>query len=723
MNLVDRSSQPTSVLYIWRGILYALLSAVALYCGFVLSSHTTDSNNHSLLVGFFVACFPFFIAYTATFPRNETLTSQEPRATFAVMIGFSLVVVYAVVSRHQLDTGQELPLQSLLSLGAVVLLFWSYGGYLLWQFDKLATSRARHQLVWSVLFAIGIMLYVGITFPALQASFVPILPLLLIVSSMVFSEVLRLGRFATLWTSLAHAALALIVLLSSQRLSLGITTFFACVAVSAYLAVFEAWSATSEEVQRVGAVVLGQETLAGRYFNGTLLALIISGSALPMLYVFTSLSPWFLLFLGVHIAAAFLVWFAARSNDRLISWPWRLLRITFGAPFLVALAADSRFFYLHPPAALPLPKSPLLYALLATASAPVLSRLPQVFDDWRDRGLAGLLSSASRFLGVVFYLAAFGVGISILLYSSPGYPAALTARATHTCTVYFAFWLLSGIYIARKFFQKPPTSIAGGLIAVLAVTRIVTSCLIGGVIVALALAGGDSLSRAMLTATPLMMAAMGGFALNDYCDRTRDQINRPYRPLPSGRLRPITVRSLGILLLVMSAVISLFACKSITEFVIVFLGISGAAAYNLIVVYAACLKNIWTGMLCSLPLIWFAAKGRIDWTIIVIVFIYVTGRELLMDVVDLPGDEAAGVRAIPWWIGPAYSSLIGFSLIVLSGLSFSVLVDSPSIFCLMMFVLVCALISWTVRSTNCRKVAIYLLWLPMLIGVISFYRK
>lgn len=722
MSALPITSQPTSLVYIWRSVLYALLSGTALYCGYLLSSGTTDLNDQVLLIAFFATCFPFFVAYSAVFPRNETRTPQEPRATFTVTLGLGLVGAYALLLKHRIDTGHDLPLQQILHFGAISAVFLVYGAYLLWRFDKPITPLVRHQLVWSALLTVGVMFYVGMMFPALQQSFQPAWPLFIIGSTVVFSEIFHRRQFATFWTSLVHGLFAIFVMMTWATLAPDLTKLFGCVALSAYLAVFEAWSTTSEEAQKARKVVLGQHTVVGRYFNATLLALIISGSTLPMLYLFTTLSPWLLVFVGVHLTTAFLIWFAARTNDRLIFWPWKLLRIALGSTFLMALAADSRFFSAASLTPLPLPKSPLLYVLLAAASAPVLVRLPDVLRDWQNSGLAGLLSSASRFVGIVFYLAAFGVGISILIYTSE-YSPALIARATYTCVIYFSFWLFSGAYIVRKFFQKPPTGMLGGVFAMLALTRALTSFLIGGAVAAVTLAERASLLVAILNASPFTLAAMGGFALNDYCDRERDRINRPYRPVPSGKVAPATAYYVGFGLLLAATAFSLAAAKSARETIIFLLAITGAASYNIVVRRATCLKNLWTGALCSLPLLWFASEGRISGVVVVSVLIYITGREMLMDVVDMRGDQARNVLTIPSRIGSAATSIIGFVLVLGGSVLFGLAFAGLAITCLLVAMVGGSGLMWWLRRGTHRSNAIYVLWVPLLVGVASLYRK
>jgi 4-hydroxybenzoate polyprenyltransferase len=418
-----------------------------------------------------------------------------------------------------------------------------------------------------------------------------------------------------------------------------------------------------------------------------------------------------------------MLWFAAREGNRLLIWPWKFFRIAMGSTFLIALAADSRFFTGASLIPAPLPKSPLLYALLGAAALPVMTRLPEVLDDWRKNRLAGLLSSGPRFVGVVFYLAAFGFGISLLFYVSPDYPKDLAARATYSCLVYFAFWLLSGAYIIRKFFQRPPTGMAGQIIALLAVTRAVTSLLIGGAIGIVLLSDGVSLLVATLRALPLTLAAMGGFAVNDYFDKDRDYINRPYRPIPSGRISSATALWLGAGLLLLSGVLGVLVTTSTRECLIVFAGIFGATSYNLIVKCATCLKNVWTGALCSLPVVWFAIDGRLSGRIVVAVLIYVTGRELLMDIVDLPGDRANGILTIPARIGLRAAAMGGFTLILAGLVVFMYQVHAPIVSTLMLIAFGGAIGLWLQKGARKQATTVYVLWLPMLLGVIGLWEQ
>lgn len=69
-----------------------------------------------------------------------------------------------------------------------------------------------------------------------------------------------------------------------------------------------------------------------------------------------------------------------------------------------------------------------------------------------------------------------------------------------------------------------------------------------GLIVASA-SGVDIFKLPYLLASSAFIYA-GGYALNDFADRTRDSVKRPERPIPSGRVNPAGALSLGAVLII-----------------------------------------------------------------------------------------------------------------------------------------------------------------------------
>jgi len=145
-----------------------------------------------------------------------------------------------------------------------------------------------------------------------------------------------------------------------------------------------------------------------------------------------------------------------------------------------------------------------------------------------------------------------------------------------------------------------------------------------------------------------------GNAINDYCDREIDAINRPERPIPSGTvsIRGAFVYSVVLFLagLVCAALVNLFCF--------------GLACLNalLLVAYAARLKgvplagNLVVSYLAGSIFLFGGAAAGLDGLIVNlplagIVFLPMAAREILKDVEDIEGDREGGARTLPMVTG------------------------------------------------------------------------
>lgn len=172
-----------------------------------------------------------------------------------------------------------------------------------------------------------------------------------------------------------------------------------------------------------------------------------------------------------------------------------------------------------------------------------------------------------------------------------------------------------------------------------------------GVYVAAEFARPFELSIAVM-ATALGTAA--GNAINDYFDREIDMINRPNRPIPSGRLTPTTA--------LWAAVVAFLIAVIVT---IVFLPIAAIAiaAINLILLttYTQFFKgtpgfgNLVVAFLVA-SAIWFggAAGGALGATLVIgsLAGFATLSREIVKDIEDAPGDRARGLQTLPVVVGP-----------------------------------------------------------------------
>jgi geranylgeranylglycerol-phosphate geranylgeranyltransferase len=144
----------------------------------------------------------------------------------------------------------------------------------------------------------------------------------------------------------------------------------------------------------------------------------------------------------------------------------------------------------------------------------------------------------------------------------------------------------------------------------------------------------------------IIMAASN--TMNDYFDLDIDRVNRPKRPLVSGRLNPQFALRLAQLEFGLGIILGIFI--SFTAFLIALI------ISSLIIFYSYKLKrlplvgNLMVSFATSMAFIYGGvAVNRIRQTIVpaVFSFFYHFGREIIKDVQDMQGDATGGARTFP----------------------------------------------------------------------------
>ena len=154
---------------------------------------------------------------------------------------------------------------------------------------------------------------------------------------------------------------------------------------------------------------------------------------------------------------------------------------------------------------------------------------------------------------------------------------------------------------------------------------------------------------------PLLFAALsaalitaGGNALNDLCGITEDRINKPHRPLPSGRLPPGTARiEMGIFLL---AGILLALPLPAPALAIALIAIACLILYNTYLKRVPLIGNLTVSALGGLAFLYGGAAVQIisaPYLIAGFAFLFHLGRELLKDLEDSAGDSQLSGGTVP----------------------------------------------------------------------------
>lgn len=169
---------------------------------------------------------------------------------------------------------------------------------------------------------------------------------------------------------------------------------------------------------------------------------------------------------------------------------------------------------------------------------------------------------------------------------------------------------------------------------------------------------GDFTLSAFLACIAVFIIMGGGNAINDYFDHKIDAINKPNRPIPSGR---ISLRSAGIY----SS--SLFAVSIIIGFIVGILpGIIVLLSSILMIYYAYSLKkkpligNISISFLTGLTFVFGAVVvGEPLISIVGISPFFITMmREIVKDMEDVEGDKKEGAKTLPILYGPRSSAIV-----------------------------------------------------------------
>ena len=154
-------------------------------------------------------------------------------------------------------------------------------------------------------------------------------------------------------------------------------------------------------------------------------------------------------------------------------------------------------------------------------------------------------------------------------------------------------------------------------------------------------------SRLLLVSTAALLLLSAGNAINDYCDYNIDRINRPRRPLPSGRIRRANALIFAILLTVVGIWFGVLINRNATGFAI--LVSIALASYAFWLKRTPFLGNLVVSGLTGLTFIaGGVAINSIQGTLVpaIFAFLFTTAREIIKDIEDIAGDRQNKVKTL-----------------------------------------------------------------------------
>ena len=194
------------------------------------------------------------------------------------------------------------------------------------------------------------------------------------------------------------------------------------------------------------------------------------------------------------------------------------------------------------------------------------------------------------------------------------------------------------------------------------------------------------LTGAILTSTanPLLilialiaafLICAGGNVINDYYDYEIDKINKPKRPIPSGRITKKKAISYYFLLSATGILLSLFVSPA--YFWIATLNYTTATLYAWKLKKIAILGNITDSFLAAVTflsgaLISTGFHDLLTSPVLIlagIAFLTTMGREIYKDIEDKKGDKALGAKTLPILAGTAISMNLARTFVILGAAS------------------------------------------------------
>lgn len=193
-------------------------------------------------------------------------------------------------------------------------------------------------------------------------------------------------------------------------------------------------------------------------------------------------------------------------------------------------------------------------------------------------------------------------------------------------------------------------------------------------IVLVAIVGHTLSIPVLLAILTVLFEISAGNVINDYFDYKIDLINKPERPIPSGKITPKTARNYAYVLFILGTICGFFISYLTNNwlcFIIVL--ISDMVLY----IYAYKLKstpligNLTVGFMTGLC---FAFGGYSinnptiilnSWILGFFAFVMTTAREITKDIEDIEGDKKEGAKTFPILYGEKLSAIIAIALIII----------------------------------------------------------
>lgn len=178
----------------------------------------------------------------------------------------------------------------------------------------------------------------------------------------------------------------------------------------------------------------------------------------------------------------------------------------------------------------------------------------------------------------------------------------------------------------------------------------------------------------LLAMLAVFFETAAGNVINDYFDYQIDLINKPERPIPSGRISLKSGRNYAYLLFLLGTLCGFlisYMTNNWIPFVIVLIADVALYLYAYKLKATPLIGNLTVGFITGLGFVFggFTLNNPaiISTSIFLgfFAFVMTTARELVKDIEDMEGDKTEGAKTLPILYGEKITSVLAFILIIL----------------------------------------------------------
>jgi len=225
---------------------------------------------------------------------------------------------------------------------------------------------------------------------------------------------------------------------------------------------------------------------------------------------------------------------------------------------------------------------------------------------------------------------------------------------------------------------------------------------------------------------PFALMIAGEIALNDCCDIKKDKISKPQRPLVSGILKLSYAKIMTGIVILCATILGIYIYQSNMSGMLIFFMVTIILSlYNVKLSFIPLIKTFMTAFATVLSLSFvftfiYISKG-VYWFLMA-AFMFILGREFMMDIRDIQGDKKENYNTLAVVLGKQKTTIVSLAFIVCSDI-FCVLYIIVHFSILKIILLTMILVfefyccSHFIKSSNSEQQNKYilLLWIPMIL--------